>query len=67
MTMMPHGQAISRARARRPSPLREETIRALAGNYLLSKAVKEYNITVSDDDVNESFENAASSYGGTEA
>lgn len=47
--------------------LREETIRSLAGNYLLSKAVKEYNITVSDDDVNESFENAASSYGGTEA
>lgn len=50
-----------------PESLREETIRALAGNYLLSKAVKEYNITVSDDDVNESFENAASSYGGTEA
>ena len=50
-----------------PEYLREETIRSLAGNYLLSKAVKEYNITVSDDDVNESFENAASSYGGTEA
>lgn len=50
-----------------PESLREETIRSLAGNYLLSKAVKEYNITVSDDDVNESFENAASSYGGTEA
>ena len=50
-----------------PESLREETIRSLAGNYLLSKAVKEYNITVSDDDVNESFENAASNYGGTEA
>lgn len=50
-----------------PESLREETIRSIAGNFLLSKAVEEYGITVSDEDVNKSFENAAKSYGGTEA
>ena len=56
-----------KSQGKTPESLREETIRSLAGNYLLSKAVKEHNITVSDDDVNKSFENAASNYGGTEA
>lgn len=50
-----------------PESLREETIRTVAGNFLLSKAVEEYGITVSDEDVNESFENAAANYGGTES
>lgn len=50
-----------------PESLREETIRDVAGNFLLSKAIEEYGITVSDEDVNKSFENAAESYGGTEA
>lgn len=50
-----------------PESLREETIRSVAGNFLLSKAIEEYGITVSDEDVNKSFENAAESYGGTEA
>lgn len=50
-----------------PESLREETIRTVAGNFLLSKAIEEYDITVSDEDVNESFENAAANYGGTES
>lgn len=50
-----------------PESLREETIRSVAGNFLLSKAIEEYGITVSDEDVNKSFENAAANYGGTES
>lgn len=50
-----------------PESLREETIRTVAGNFLLSKAIEEYDITVSDEDVNESFENAAANYGGTKS
>lgn len=50
-----------------PESLREETIRSVAGNFLLSKAIEEYGITVSDEDVNKSFENAAANYGGAES
>lgn len=47
-----------------PESYRENTIRSVASDYLVDSAIREYDITVSDDEVDKEFERAAESYGG---
>lgn len=47
-----------------PESYRENMIRSVASDYLVDSAIREYDITVSDDEVDKEFERAAESYGG---
>lgn len=47
-----------------PESYRENMIRSAASDYLVDSAIREYDITVSDDEVDKEFERAAESYGG---
>ena len=47
-----------------PESYRENMIRSYASQYLLSEAEKEYGITVTDEDVQKAWDEAAESYGG---
>lgn len=49
-----------------PESYRENMIRSVASDFLVDSAIREYDITVSDDEVNEEFERAAESYGGVD-
>lgn len=49
-----------------PETYRENMIRSVASDFLVDSAIREYDITVSDDEVNEEFERAAESYGGVD-
>lgn len=50
-----------------PASYREMTINSLAQNYLMSKAVTDNNATVSDDELEQAWQEAAESYGGEES
>ncbi len=47
-----------------PESYREQTIESYADQYLQQAAINENNITVSDEEVEEAWQNACSSYGG---
>lgn len=49
-----------------PESYRESVIRSYASQYLLTAAEKEYNVSVSNDDVQKAWDDAVSSYGGDE-
>lgn len=49
-----------------PETYRENVINSYARQYLLSEAQKEYDITVSQDEIDEAWDSAVSSYGGDE-
>ena len=49
-----------------PESYRESLIRSYASQYLLTAAEKEHNITVSDDEVEKAWQDAAKQYGGEE-
>ncbi len=49
-----------------PETYRENVINSYARQYLLSEAQKEYDITVSQDEIDEAWNSAVSSYGGDE-
>ena len=49
-----------------PESYRESLIKSYANQYLLTQAEKEYDIKVTDEDVEEAWQNAAKSYGGEE-
>ena len=50
-----------------PESYREAMIRSYANQYLLTEAEKEYNITVTDEDVDKAWKDAAKSYGSEQA
>ena len=50
-----------------PESLRKQTIESLVQQELVEQAVGEYNITVSNDDVNKAWKQSASAYGGEDA
>ena len=50
-----------------PESYRESMIRSYASQYLLTQAEKEHNITVTDEDVDKAWSDAAKNYGGEEA
>ena len=47
-----------------PESLRETTIQSYVNQLVVQKAINDYNITVSDDDVEKAWQDAAKSYGG---
>lgn len=49
-----------------PEAYRENMIRSVASNFLIDSAVREYDITVSDEEVDAEFERSAESYGGVD-
>ena len=49
-----------------PESYRESLIRSYASQYLLTAAEKEYNVTVTNDDVQKAWDDAVASYGGDE-
>lgn len=49
-----------------PESYRESVIRSYASQYLLTAAEKEYNVSVTNDDVQKAWDDAVSSYGGDE-
>lgn len=49
-----------------PESYRESVIRSYASQYLLTASEKEYNVSVSNDDVQKAWDDAVSSYGGDE-
>lgn len=49
-----------------PESYRENVIDSIARQYLLTKAEKEYDITVSQDDLDEAWDEAVENYGGDE-
>lgn len=50
-----------------PESYREQVINSLARQFLLTQAVKDENITVSDDDINSAYDKAVEQYGGEES
>lgn len=50
-----------------PESYREQVINSYAQQYLQQKAISENNITVTDDDIEQAWQDAASSYGGEDA
>ena len=49
-----------------PESYRENLIRSYASQYLLTAAEKEYNVTVTSEDVDKAWDDAVASYGGDE-
>ena len=49
-----------------PESYRESLIRSYASQYLLTAAEKEYNVTVTSEDVQKAWDDAVASYGGDE-
>ena len=47
-----------------PESYRENMIRSLSSDFLMQSAIKEYDIKVTEDDVNKAFDDAAANYGG---
>lgn len=50
-----------------PESYRENIIEGIAREFLVTSAINEYGIEVSDEDLDEAFDNAAAGYGGKEA
>ena len=50
-----------------PESYREQTINSYAEQYLQQQAISENDITVTDEDIEEAWQNAAASYGGEDA